>query len=143
MLNARAASVLQEYHGSRRGVTMFVCSNESEELELERGETGTAWWSERRLVGLSPWDTPNELEAQMSVMPLLLNLQKHILTWTTAYFRSTSKVNIYLRHGYTNSTTAIFCPRKAKPVNLRMRACTPPICNIGNALYRWRFPRLD
>jgi len=76
-------------------------------------------------------------------MPLLPNLRKHIFTSFIAYLRFAFKHYTPLHNGHANPKIAILRTRKAQSSNFGMRACTPPICNIGNALYRWRFPRLD
>lgn len=95
------------------------------------------------LVGPSPWD-PEQLQAQMPgdaivTEPAETDIDLNFCIPATR----ASEVHAHIRHGHTNSKTAILRTRKAQSVNLRMRACTPPICNIGNALYRRRISRLD
>lgn len=54
------------------------CSNESEEVELERGEIGRACWSERRLGRAFPVGPRTSFKFKCRVMPLLPKLRKQI-----------------------------------------------------------------
>ena len=68
------------------------CSNESEEVELERGEIGRACWSERRLGRTFPVGPRTSFKLKCLVMPLLPNLRKQIFTsYYIAYLHITLK----------------------------------------------------
>lgn len=97
------------------------------------------------LVGPPPWD-PERASSSMpgdAIVTEPAGTDIHLLLYCLPSHHAQGIQYTRRRNGHANPKTTVLRTRKAQPVNLRMRACTPPICNIGNALYRWRFPRLD